>query len=125
MGHSMEGSSKICTMYFIDCWRIFVILEILSMRGCVPTYLFNRVRYSTVQLRPGGSPACGVHPRGDIDGVAPDVVVQLGRANDAAGDVAKVETDTQDEIELDEGLIEVLHHALQAKQAISQWEGLC
>ena len=62
-----------------------------------------------------GSPACGVHPGGDVDGVAPDVVVELRRAYDAACDVTKVETDAKNEIEFNEGLVEVLHHALQAK----------
>ncbi len=59
--------------------------------------------------------ACWVHARGNVDGVAPDVVVELRGADDAAGDVAKVETDAEDEIEFDEGLVEVLYHALQAE----------
>jgi hypothetical protein len=59
--------------------------------------------------------ACWVHARGNVDGVAPDVVVELRGADDAAGDVTKVETDAEDEIEFDEGLVEVLHHALQAE----------
>merc|ERR1719507_340702 len=32
----------------------------------------------------------GVHPGGDIDGVSPDVVVELGGPNDPAGDVSVV-----------------------------------
>ena len=45
-----------------------------------------------------------LHPAGNVDGVAPNVIVELGRPDDAGGHVAKVEADAENEVELDQAL---------------------
>ena len=45
-----------------------------------------------------------LHPAGDVDSVAPDVVVQLRRPDDARRHVAEVEADPQHQVELDQAL---------------------
>ena len=48
-----------------------------------------------------------LHSGRNVDGVTPDVVIKFGSPYDPGCDVTKVEPDPQDEVELDEGLVEV------------------
>ena len=43
---------------------------------------------------------CGFHPGGNIDGIAPNVVIQLCRTNDSGSDITKVESDPENKNEL-------------------------
>lgn len=59
-------------------------------------------------------------PAGDVDGVAPDVVVELGGADDAGRHVPEVEAGPEDQVELDQGLVEVVHGLLQLQHEVHQ-----
>ncbi|KFV67418.1 hypothetical protein N307_13276, partial [Dryobates pubescens] len=55
--------------------------------------------------------AGGVHPAGDVHGVPPDVVQQLGGADDPGGEGAVVEADPKLEVKPQHVVVEVVHHA--------------
>ena len=75
----------------------------------------------TDQMKPNLYPSfhsCALHSRRDVDGVAPDVVVQLRRPDDAGRDVSEVEPDPEDEVELDQRLVEVRDGPLQLEDEL-------
>ena len=78
--------------------------------GSIPVCLFCTI---TTRLHPPLDPRA-LHPAGDVDGVAPDVVVELRGADDAGGHVAEVEADAQHEVELDEALWNFWAYVLQS-----------
>ncbi|KFP87891.1 hypothetical protein N311_06931, partial [Apaloderma vittatum] len=55
--------------------------------------------------------AGGVHPAGDVHRVPPDVVEQLGGADDAGGEGPVVKADPQLKIEPQHVVVEVVHHS--------------
>lgn len=59
-----------------------------------------------------------LHSWSDVDGVAPNVVVELRRPDDASSDVAEVEPDPEDEVELDQRLVEVRDRPLQLEDEL-------
>ena len=61
-----------------------------------------------------------LHSAGDIDCVAPDVIIEFGGAYDARGDVAKVESYSEHEVELDEGAVELPDGVLQFEDELHQ-----
>ncbi|KFQ24967.1 hypothetical protein N331_10230, partial [Merops nubicus] len=55
--------------------------------------------------------AGGVHPAGDVHSVTPDVIQQLGGADDPGGEGAVVKADPKLEIKPQHVVVEVVHHA--------------
>ena len=70
-------------------------------------------KYLDPSLDPGA-----LHSRRDVDGVTPDVVVQLGGPDDPGSDVTKVEPDPEDQVELDERLVKVGHGPLKLEDEL-------
>lgn len=62
----------------------------------------------------------GALPGSDVDGVSPDVVVELCGPDDARGDVTKVEPDPEDQVELDERPVELSDRVLQLEDKLHQ-----
>ncbi len=59
-------------------------------------------------------------PAGYINCVAPDVVIELGGADDACRYIAIVISNPEDEVELDEGLVEVSNGSLQLQYELHE-----
>ena len=81
------------------------LLEVVPLRHHLPRPLVDL--HAAVH-------AAAVHSARDVDGVAPDVVVELGGADHAARDVAVVEADAENEVELYQRLVEILNRVLEA-----------
>lgn len=63
--------------------------------------------------------ASALHARGDVDGVAPYVVVRLARADHAGGDGAVVDAHAQHEV-VERLLVDGRQHALQLQRELHQ-----
>ena len=81
--------------------------------------LIHHVHGPLVDLYPAVH-AASVHPARNVDGIAPDVVVELGGPDDPTCDVTIVEADSENEVKLDQGLIEVLDGILKTVRKLHE-----
>ena len=61
-----------------------------------------------------------IKPGSDVDGVPPDVIVELGGSNDPGGEVPKVEPDPEDKVKLYERPVELPDRVLELKDELHE-----